>query len=100
MRAHLGGGNTNFPSKLLLIGDAKISHFENKIEIDYDLGEKLPALKILSQRFTLIQIKQKTKTTRACLRGQYQRLEIVVLTKLMTILSKLQGENYIKLDYR
>ena len=40
MRAHLGGDNTNFPSKLLLIGDGKIPHFENKIETDHDLDEK------------------------------------------------------------
>ena len=51
MRAHLGGGNTNFPSKLLLIGDWKISHFENKIEIDHDLGEKVTSTEDLISKF-------------------------------------------------
>ena len=47
MRAHLGGGNTNFPSKFLLIGDQKIPHFENKIEIDHDLSEKVTSIEDL-----------------------------------------------------
>ena len=47
MREHLGGGNTNFPSKLLSIGDGKIPHFENKIEIDHDLGEKVTSIEDL-----------------------------------------------------
>ncbi|CAB3235853.1 unnamed protein product [Arctia plantaginis] len=47
MRAHLGGGSTNFPSKLLLIGDGKVPHFENKIEIDRDLGERVTSIEDL-----------------------------------------------------
>lgn len=41
MRAHLGGGSITFPSKLLSVGDGKIPHSNNKIEIDCDLGVKV-----------------------------------------------------------
>ncbi|XP_048514974.1 LOW QUALITY PROTEIN: ATP-dependent DNA helicase pif1-like [Athalia rosae] len=47
MRAHLVGGSTNFSSKLLLIGDGKVPHFENKIEIDRDLGERVTSIEEL-----------------------------------------------------
>ncbi|CAG4969265.1 unnamed protein product [Colias eurytheme] len=41
MRAYMGGGSITFSSKLLLLGDGKVPHFENKIEIDRDLGERV-----------------------------------------------------------
>ncbi|CAK1599568.1 unnamed protein product [Parnassius mnemosyne] len=47
IRAHLGGGSTNFLLKLLLIGDGKVPHFENKIPIDQDLGEKVTSIESL-----------------------------------------------------
>lgn len=47
MRAYLGGGSTNFLSKLILIGDRKVPYFENKVEIDNELREKITSIEHL-----------------------------------------------------
>jgi len=44
MRAHLEGGSTKFSSKLLFIGNGKVLHFENKIKIYLDLGERVTSI--------------------------------------------------------
>lgn len=47
MRVLLRGGSTNFLSMSLLIGDGKIPHFENKINIDRDLGKRVISIEYL-----------------------------------------------------
>jgi hypothetical protein len=44
MRAHFSRGSKNFPSKLLLKEDGKVSYYENKTEIYDDLNEKVTSI--------------------------------------------------------
>ncbi len=58
MRAYLGGGSTNFPLKLLLVGDGKVPYFENKIPIDQDLEEKKTSIDSLISK-DIVEIENK-----------------------------------------
>lgn len=60
MRAHLGGGSKK-PSKLLLIADGNVPHFENKNESVRDLGERVASIEDLITKVYpgIVEIKNK-----------------------------------------
>jgi len=87
MRAHFGLGSTHFPSKLFLIGDGKVPHSGNKIEIDRDLYEKVTSIEdLISQVYSdMVEVEKKCyqwMCQRAILAAKSRKT--VVLTKLMT----------------
>lgn len=93
MRAHLGGGSTSFPSKLLLIGDGKVPHFENKIEIDRDLGERVGSIEDLISKVypNIVEIENKDYQW-MCQRAILAARNSSVNETNDLILSKLPGE--------
>lgn len=68
-----GGGSTNVPSKLLLIGDGKVVHAANKIEIDHDLDEIVTSSEDLISKVyhDVVQIENKDYIS-GCVKGQYR----------------------------
>lgn len=101
MRAHFCGGSTSFSSKLLLIGDGKVPNFENKIEIDHDLGKQVISIEDLISKVypDLVQVENKNcqwisqRAILAAINSNVDEINDIIL-------SKLPGEsvNYISID--
>lgn len=91
MRAHFGGGSTLFLSKLLLIGDRKVPHFENKIEIDRDLCEKLISIEDLISKVypDMVEVEKKCyqwiclSAILAARNTRVHEINVLILTKLL-----------------
>lgn len=90
-----------FSSKLLLIEDGKVPHFENKIEIDHDLDKKVTSIEdVISKVYPdVIQVENKDHQwmcQRAILTARNSSVDEIN----DIILSKLSGEsaNYISID--